>query len=140
MYEQECDLVLSTIYNWENIIAPTDASLRVEVSKIMDAKDIVTKLHVITAILVVDGNLKVDDGYYIPTHKGHVFLNTTSYVKEKHKLDLIKKLNDRETEKLELDIKMHKWLLKTRWLPHILALVGIILSIIALIVSLRDST
>ena len=37
----------------------------------------------------------------------------------------------KEMENLEFSIKMNKWLLKTKWLPHILSALALILSILS---------
>ncbi|NMJ87317.1 MAG: hypothetical protein EX285_05700 [Thaumarchaeota archaeon] len=42
-----------------------------------------------------------------------------------------KKLRLKEEEMLEYDLKVSKYLYKTRWLPHILALISLVISIIA---------
>lgn len=38
----------------------------------------------------------------------------------------------KEIENLESSIKMNKWLLKTKWLPHIFSIIALIISIIVL--------
>lgn len=54
-------------------------------------------------------------------------------------LEHLSKLKDLETykqkkeiENLESSIRMNKWLLKTKWLPHIFSIIALIISLIAL--------
>lgn len=61
------------------------------------------------------------------------FGNYTSYVEHLTKLKNVETYKQKkEIENLESSIKMNKWLLKTKWLPHIISLIALIASILAL--------
>jgi hypothetical protein len=50
----------------------------------------------------------------------------------------IKAKEDAEFESARSTAELNTWLLKTRWLPHILSGLAIIISVIALLISLKD--
>lgn len=61
------------------------------------------------------------------TYKSHDENFDAIFNKQKEKLskEII------EAEKLILDVKLNKWLIKTKWLPHIVAGISIVISIIS---------
>lgn len=61
------------------------------------------------------------------------FGNYSLYLEHLAKLkDLETYKQKKEIENLESSIKMNKWLLKTKWLPHIFSIIALIISLIAL--------
>lgn len=69
--------------------------------------------------------------------KGLLLLNRTSNTHEENFVDIFNKQKEKrnkeiiEAEKLNLDVKLNKWLIKTKWLPHIVAGISIFFSIIS---------
>jgi len=57
--------------------------------------------------------------------------------KEKETENRMRRKEEAEFENLESSTRLNKWLIKMKWLPHILATISIIISIIALAFSLR---
>lgn len=129
MYEKECDEVLKIIHDWNSLI-PIEKK---EIIKRYPDKDyrVLGCIDTVLAILVSDNFVEKRMFSYSITDTGKAFFNTSSYMNEN-------KSKDKEREKLDLDIKMTKWLLKTKWLPHIIATASFILSVMALIMSIKE--
>jgi hypothetical protein len=136
MYEKECDILLQFIED-EQFKALENPECSVAHTTISQKSlGLNVFFDVLISILISNEHVYVIDMgsgklFYKVSHKGRTFLATTSYVQRKEELDLQRKTNVHNIRKLEQDLKLNNWLLKTKWLPHILALAGLIISILA---------
>lgn len=69
-----------------------------------------------------------------------------SFVEEINGIELDERIQkEMEDEKIKIDLEnsktqllLNNWLLKTKWLPHIVALISIIISIVAMVISIKS--
>lgn len=144
MYEEHCDLILKEFD--KNI--PNHWDQQTHILNILESnyssEIAVRYYHIIIAILIDDAHIEKSEyfvgglsNYYDITAKGRSFINTTSYVQRKHERELQIQLNEKATLKADQDLRLNSWLLKTRWLPHILSFVSIVVAIAAVIISIK---
>ena len=146
MYEQACDIVLQIFedsrYSRLEGNAHVDIPLiRSEANKQQVSLEIV---DIALSILITDGFIEADTSmspvhWYSITHFGRKFLNTNSYILEGKKRQLDREQNERTVIKMQQDLKLGKWLLKTKWLPFIFTLIGLICSGLSLYISVHQS-
>jgi hypothetical protein len=138
MYEKECDTVLNLLYDlrYKRIEIHNGA---VEPSYLLQqAFNIGIRpniVEIVMAILITDGyvtsDIKSESKLLNITQKVRAFIATTSYEEQSQLLELQKQLNQKTHLKLEQDILLNKWLLRTKWVPLILSIFGIIISVLA---------
>lgn len=137
MYETECDIILNLVYNLRYTHLESNGGI--ETSHLISESDKLgiqpKTIEIVVAILIRDKQVTVTEfanaRIVSITQKGRAFIATTSYVSESHLLELQKQLNEKNIQKLEQDILLNKWLLKTKWLPLIISIIGLIVSILA---------
>lgn len=80
----------------------------------------------------IEGNKEV--GIYELTLllDGYNFISSCSFVEITFKENLKEKIELKNLESTELAIQLNKYLIKTKWLPHVFATLSLIASIIAL--------
>ena len=93
--------------------------------------------YVIVNSLTDDYNLiKPDGAVYFLTKKGKSFTSFEDLFSEE-------KLNEEkanlEFEKSKIELKLNKWLLKTKWIPHLISLVSFIFAVYVFLNSKNDT-
>lgn len=135
MYEQECDLILAEIVEKKKsgIMQHKINSLH----QSLTTKGITcdkTSLQNAASILYANKHIRLevdyissvpDDVNFHLTHAGFEFISTTSYKDTK----VQKELHHKKTQQ---EVRINEWLIKTKWLPLLLSILSVIISIIAL--------
>ena len=76
--------------------------------------------------------IRIDGELYSLTKNGFSFVSFAEIEKQEQ----LKSEKDKiEFEKTKVDLKLNKWLLKTKWLPHFIAFISFIFATIFLITS-----
>ena len=80
--------------------------------------------------------LRIDGELYSLTKNGFSFISFAEI--EKQELINVEK-EQIEFEKSKIDLKLNKWLLKTKWLPHIIAVISFLFTVYIYFDSKNDS-
>jgi outer membrane protein OmpA-like peptidoglycan-associated protein len=87
--------------------------------------------------------VKIYESLCILTEKGKLIVNEGGWYKylEKQK-QFEKRIEEKENlefEKSKVDLSLNKWLLKTKWIPHILAIISLLMSLYFYFDSKKDT-
>lgn len=67
--------------------------------------------------------------------KGHDFITHNSFEEIRRKEKLNETIEQKNLAATEMSIQLNQYLIKTKWIPHIFAIISVIISIIALVQS-----
>ena len=87
-------------------------------------------------------SLDVDNKFRITKNGLDIFNNGgwLKYIKdEKNKLNLLAEKETIDFEKSKIDLELNKWLLKTKWLPHIITIISLLFAVYVYFDSKNDS-
>ena len=87
-------------------------------------------------------SLDVDNKFRITKNGLDIFNNGgwLKYIKdEKIKLNLVSEKETIDFEKSKIDLELNKWLLKTKWLPHIITIISLLFAVYVYFDSKNDS-
>jgi hypothetical protein len=102
------------------------------------------RLREIIRILVFEGVIEKPKAFYthhtyqLSTHGLEIMSHGGRRAYDKKKkddLDFEQRRRSAELDNLESSTKVNKWMLKTRWLPHILSILSVLVAILALLKS-----
>lgn len=126
-FDKICDDALTLLYDMPNRAGNPNTIMLMGASKGKNYSE--KDIELAMSRLIKDGQasrVANTRNHYKITHTGIAFLTTNSYVKQAVE-------QNRANEKTEIELKLNRYLYKARWLPHILALLAIIISLIALL-------
>ena len=116
----------------KNIVDLNSSDIYVEIDKYFDRTEFVKNIDFLERNTLITENDNRDSIYSI-TEKGNNVLNDIikelEYESEKERI---------EFEKSKIDLKLNKWLLKTKWLPHIIAVASFLFTIFVYFDSKND--
>ena len=117
----------------KNIVDLNSSDIYVEIDKYFDRTEFVKNIDFLERNTLITENDNRDSIYSI-TEKGNNVLNDIikelEYESEKERI---------EFEKSKIDLKLNKWLLKTKWLPHIITIISLLFAVYVYFDSKNDS-
>ena len=117
----------------KNIVDLNSSDIYVEIDKYFDRTEFVKNIDFLERNTLITENDNRDSIYSI-TEKGNNVLNDIikelEYESEKERI---------EFEKSKIDLKLNKWLLKTKWLPHIITIISLLFTVYVYFDSKNDS-